>query len=162
MNKYYESTKKYLKTPKGVLNIIYRNQLLKQKRRGIKVNYTYKEFKDKYLNDEKYLELYNQWLKNNCLSDYKPSFDRIDNTKDYSFDNLQIMTWRENNAKGRRECMKAVRQYDLSGKFVKTWESIATACRSLNMARTSITECLSGKRKTAYKSIWKYADEDTE
>ena len=33
MNKYYESTKKYLKTPKGVLNIIYRNQLLKQTRK---------------------------------------------------------------------------------------------------------------------------------
>ena len=129
MNKYYESTKKYLKTPKGVLNIIYRNQLLKQKRRGIKVNYTYKEFKDKYLNDEKYLELYNQWLKNNCLSDYKPSFDRIDNTKDYSFDNLQIMTWRENNAKGRRECMKAVRQYDLSGNYIKTYGSIIEASK---------------------------------
>ena len=86
--------------------------------------YNVSEFKDKYLNDEKYLELYNQWLKNNCLSDYKPSFDRIDNTKDYSFDNLQIMTWRENNAKGRRECMKAVRQYDLSGNYIKTYSSI--------------------------------------
>ena len=41
MYKYYESTKKYQKTPKGVLNTIYRNQLTKQKRKGIKVNYAY-------------------------------------------------------------------------------------------------------------------------
>lgn len=159
MNKYYESTKKYLKTPKGVLNIIYRNQLLKQKRRGIKVNYTYKEFKDKYLNDEKYLELYNQWLKNNCLSDYKPSFDRIDNTKDYSFDNLQIMTWRENNAKGRRECMKAVRQYDLSGNYIKAYSSIIEASKEYNINKSNISACCKNKLHKTGGYIWKYAED---
>ena len=37
MYKYYESTKKYQNSPKGVLNTIYRNQLLRQKRFGIEV-----------------------------------------------------------------------------------------------------------------------------
>ena len=36
MYKYYESTKKYQNSPKGVLNTIYRNQRLKQKRFGIR------------------------------------------------------------------------------------------------------------------------------
>ena len=157
MDKYYESTKKYLKTPKGVLNIIYRNQLLKQKRRGIKVNYTYKEFKDKYLNDEKYLELYNQWLKNNCLSDYKPSFDRIDNTKDYSFDNLQIMTWKENNDKGRKECCKRVEQYSLDGRYIKTFNSIIEASKETNTHKANISACCKGKLNKTNNYIWKYA-----
>ena len=90
MYKYYESTLKYQRTPKGVLNTIYRNQLLRQKRFGIKVNYTYEEFKDKYLNDNKYLKLYNQWVTSGYLKYLKPSFDRIDNNKDYFFDNIQM------------------------------------------------------------------------
>ena len=125
----------------------------------IKSGEMYKEFKDKYLNDEKYLELYNQWLKNNCLSDYKPSFDRIDNTKDYSFDNLQIMTWRENNAKGRRECMKAVRQYDLSGNYIKTYSSIIEASKEYNINKSNISACCKNKLHKTGGYISKYAED---
>lgn len=104
-----------------------------------------------------------------------PVINHINSIRDDNrVENLEWCTYSHNNREafrvgfnykkmdGNNPCARKITQYDLSGKFVKTWESIATACRSLNIARTSITECLSGKRKTAYKSIWKYADEDTE
>lgn len=159
MYKYYENTKKYQKTPKGVLNTIYRNQLTKQKRKGIKVNYTYEEFKNKYLKNETYLKLYDNWVKNNYASDYKPSFDRIDNTKDYSFENLQIITWKENNEKGRKECSKKVMQYDLNGNYIRTFKSIIDASKETNVYHSNISSCCKGKLKTSGGYIWRYAKE---
>ena len=54
---------------------------------------------------------------------------------------------------------KKICQYDLDGKVVKIWECIGDACKfySLNNNRTCISECLKGKRKTAYGFVWKYA-----
>lgn len=159
MYKYYESTKKYQKTPKGVLNTIYRNQLLKQKRHGIKVNYTYEEFKNKYINDKKYLELYNSWLKSGCLTNLKPSFDRIDNNKDYSFDNLQIITWKENNDKGRKEHSLKVKQYDLNENYIKTYNSIIEASKELGIYKSNISKVCKGKMKTTGGYIWRYIND---
>lgn len=159
MYKYYESTKKYQRTPKGVLNTIYRNQKTKQKRKGIKVNYTYEEFKNRYLKDKKYLELYNNWVKSGYLSDYKPSFDRIDNTKDYSFNNLQIITWKENNLKGRTECYKKVNMYDLNDNYIKTYNSIIEASLDNNLYHSNITACCKGKLHKTGGYKWKYAQD---
>ena len=142
-----------------MLNIIYRNQLLRQKRFGIKVNYTYEEFKSKYLNDSRYLELYNNWVESGYLSDYKPSFDRIDNTKSYSFDNLQLMTWKENNIKGRKECSKKVAQYSLDGKYIKTFNSIIEASKETNTYHANISACCKGKLNKTNNYIWKYREE---
>lgn len=150
---------KYQKSPKGVLNIIYRNQLLKQKRKGIKVNYSYEEFKDRYLTDEKYLSIYNNWLNNDCLKELKPSFDRIDRNKGYYFENLQIMTWGENNSKGRKENYKKVNQYDLSGNYIKTFNSIVEASKEVNVYKSNISACCKGKYKTSAGYKWKYAEE---
>lgn len=159
MYKYYENTKKYQKTPKGVLNTIYRNQLTKQKRNSVKVNYTYEEFKNKYLKNDTFLKLYNNWVKNNYLSDYKPSFDRIDNKKDYSFDNLQIITWKENNDKGRNERHKRVDMYDIDNNYIKTFNSIIEASKEVNIYKSNISACCKGKLKTSAGYIWKYAKE---
>lgn len=159
MYKYYKSTLKYQKTPKGVLNIIYRNQLLREKRRGIKVNYTYEEFKQKYLNSDEYLKLYNDWVKSGYEANLKPSFDRIDNKKDYSFENLQIMTWEENNKKGRKENCKKVNQYNLNGTFIKSYNSIIEASIETNTYHANISACCKGKLNKTGGYIWKYEKE---
>lgn len=159
MYKYYENTKRYQKTLKGVLNTIYRNQLLRQKRFGIKVDYTYEEFKNKYLNDDKYIELYNNWVNSGYLSDLKPSFDRIDNKKCYYFDNLQIIIWKENNEKGRKEHCVKVEQYDLKGNYVKTYNSIKEASKENDIYHSNISACCKGKLNKTGGFIWKYKEE---
>ena len=73
--------------------------------------------------------IYDRWVALNYDKDEKPSFDRIDSKKGYSFDNIQIMTWRENNIKGRNENKKCkkVAQYTLEGNFLKQFNSISKA-----------------------------------
>lgn len=159
MYKYYENIKKYQKTPKWVLNTIYRNQLLRQKRHGIKVEYTYEEFKNKYIKDETFIELYKKWVKNDYIIDLKPSFDRIDNNNNYTFDNLQIITWKENNDKGRKEHSKKVRQYDLNGNYIRTYNSIIEASKETNTYHANISACCKGKLNKTNNYIWKYDKE---
>ena len=55
--------------------------------------------------------------------------------------------------------MKQVVQYDLSGKYIKTWEGVREAGRQLNMFYQSIYKCCKGEYKTAYGYIWKYKEE---
>ena len=156
MNNKYKTKKSYQYTPKGVLNIIYRNQLLRQKRKGIKVDYTYEEFKQKYLFDSKFLKLYKQWVLSNYDTNKKTSFDRIDSKKEYSFDNLQVVTWEENNKKGRQEKKKAVDKYDINNNFLKSYNSISDASKDVGVYKSNISACCKGKTKTSGGFIWKY------
>lgn len=49
-----------------------------------------------------------------------------------------------------------VNQYDLSGKFIKTWSSIKKASEKLNIYGCSISRVCMGKQKKAGGYIWKY------
>lgn len=57
---------------------------------------------------------------------------------------------------------KPINQYDLNGNFIKRWNSAREAARELGYKNHSnITGCCKGKYgfKTAYNSIWKYAED---
>ena len=53
---------------------------------------------------------------------------------------------------------RPVNQYDLSGNFIKTWDKIKEASKSVGklLDTASITCCCNGKQKTAFGFIWKY------
>lgn len=51
---------------------------------------------------------------------------------------------------------KIVLQYDLNMKLLNEFKSLAKAARSVNGNHGNISMCCQGKRKTAYKFIWKY------
>ena len=51
---------------------------------------------------------------------------------------------------------KTVLQYDLNMNFIKEYKSLAEAARNINGNHGNISMCCQGKRKTAYKFIWKY------
>lgn len=52
-----------------------------------------------------------------------------------------------------------INQYDLNGNLINTFNGIKEAGRILNICPGHISKCCKGKMKTAYKSIWKYAEE---
>lgn len=54
---------------------------------------------------------------------------------------------------------KPIVQYDLSGNVVGWFSSITEACETIGASTGTISMALNGKRKTAYKSVWKYANE---
>ena len=51
---------------------------------------------------------------------------------------------------------KSVLQYDLNMNLLNEFKSLAEAARSINGNHGNISMCCQGKRKTAYKFIWKY------
>ena len=50
---------------------------------------------------------------------------------------------------------KAVLQFDKQGNFIKEWVSIREASNTLNIKHSCISNCCSGRHKTAGKFIWK-------
>lgn len=58
---------------------------------------------------------------------------------------------------------KSIHMYELSGKYIKTFKTIADACRELNLdyklSGSTISRCCEGKNKYAYNYIWKFASE---
>lgn len=54
--------------------------------------------------------------------------------------------------------IKAVNQFDLSGKFIKHWKQMRQASNELNISIGNISSVCSGKRKTAGGFMWKYAE----
>ncbi len=55
----------------------------------------------------------------------------------------------------QRKRMKPVIQYDLAGKELKEFESVAKASKELKINKAQISGCLQGRNKTAGKFIWK-------
>ena len=50
-----------------------------------------------------------------------------------------------------------INQYDIDGKYIRTWENSVTIFRETGMSDWSISECCRGNRKTAYGFRWQYA-----
>ena len=50
---------------------------------------------------------------------------------------------------------KFILQYDLKGNFIKEYHRLSDIKQIINKPTSAISECCSGKRKTAYDYIWK-------
>ena len=59
----------------------------------------------------------------------------------------------------REKYKRKINQYDLDGNFIKQWDSLNEAARFLNKKSSGpISNCCSGKIKTAYGYKWEYAE----
>ncbi len=101
----------------------------------------------------------------------KPTVNHKDeNKKNNHVENLEWATYTENNAYNDRlirqgetlkengKTSKKVNQYDLNGNFIKQFNSIREAERSLNTnSCTNIYRVCKGKYKQSQGYVWKYA-----
>jgi hypothetical protein len=104
LNKCKECTKKDTKenevrydlTEKGVIRVIYKTQTANSKKRGMnKPSYTKQELKEwLYINNFKYY--YDNYVKSGYKKEFKPSVDRVNDFKHYTFDNIKLGTWKDN------------------------------------------------------------------
>ena len=66
----------------------------------------------------------------------------------------------ENITPFKNEATKKILQLSHDGSIIQTYNSITDATKAFNGKSTSnIGNCLTGKNKTAYGYIWKYADD---
>lgn len=59
-------------------------------------------------------------------------------------------------SKYKNKTIKSILQYDMSGKFIREWDSISSASKELKIGSNCITTCCRGKYKSSGGYIWKY------
>ena len=172
-----EYNKKYRQENKGELfywitKIYGRMKRDNKNKFNIDLPFTKDEFK-KWLDDNYKTEIrrmLTEYKNSNYIKSLCPSVDRIDDYKSYTFDNMQLITWKENNDKGRislknkKQCYemakrvwsKKVNQKELDGNVIATFNSthdveillgydsslIARACRVNKVSKGYKWECV--------------------
>ena len=155
----------YSRTIKGFSVKLYRNQVNRSKIRGHKPpTYSRKELTEYISTNEKFQKLYNGWVDSGYEKNLAPSFDRLDETKGYSFDNIQIVTWEFNNQKQHfaryshkvktNLVHKRVTQLTLDGEYVNQFNSCAEAGRITGLSYKNISACTLGKQKSTGGFLW--------
>jgi len=150
------SKRYFYRTEKGVLSSIYNSQ----KNSSIKRNhhqpmYTREQLFSWATSQKIFNELYNQWVASGFETSKRPSVDRLDESKGYSFDNIQLMTWGENSYKDKVRQMIKVNQVK-DGKIINTFNSIRGAGRETGICQSDIVKCCKGKQSMAGGFIWEY------
>lgn len=97
--------------------------------------------------------------------------NKCNTNKPYTFENIQIVSYKENHAKAtyNREqgittqgsVCKPVRQFSLDGVFIQEFVSATQATKllpDLKLNRQNIQKVCNGERKTCGGFIWKFKD----
>jgi len=91
-----KSKNSYDKTEKGVIRILYKSMTQRSKQRNhVLPNFTKQEF-NLWLYKNNYLELWKAWRQHNCNKSLKPSVNRKNDFKPYTFNNMELLTDKEN------------------------------------------------------------------
>ena len=152
------------RTKVGKLKRIYDHQVKKSKERNHEPpTYNQKEFVDKFINCPVYLDHHYSWKVSGYEKMYAPSFDRKDDYKGYSFDNIQIMTWKENKEKhhlDRKEGRNNKVSKAVAGTNIKTGDTIefhsAREAGRHGFDRGGIRSCCLGKQECHKGYTWKH------
>lgn len=159
----------YWRTPEGRLSQIYAHQQVISRERGHpSPQYTRNELYD-WAFQNQYEQLYLQWKSANYPKNLTPSIDRLNDLLGYSLQNIQLVTWDENNQKmydQRKTCQrvtqqnKKIEQLSLDGGHIAFFDSISHAARSTGITRTNINGMCKNKPnvKSVGGFIWRYAD----
>jgi len=158
----------YTRTIEGLLSQVYRSQRASSKRRKHPMpNYTREEL-SVWMHENGLEALYEDWVTSGYKKSLRPSTDRIDSLKPYTLDNLELVTWKENQRRANedqkkgvgangRQCKPAY-QYTLEGDFVAEYHSASAAGRATGVTQYSISAVIKGEQKTAGGFIWKRKD----
>lgn len=153
------------KTKDGVTCDMYAHHRGHSKTRGHKEpEYNLQELRYWCYEQDIFHALFDDWVKSGYDKWHKPSIDRIDPNKHYFFENMQLMTFRENNKKGAYEhkfnefnTKKPVVRIDKDGIEVK-FDSISEAehCLEVKRGKSKISLVCNGKRKTHLGYKWRW------
>jgi len=104
-------------------------------------------------------ELKQLWFRDKAYLMKTPSIDRKNSNKNYTFENCRFIELSKNIAKMNKESKsKLINQYNLEGKFLKSFRSASEVQRKLGYDHGFISVCCLGKRKTAYGFKWEFAE----
>ena len=160
-----ECVNKYSKTKVWLIGIMYASQRWSSKKRGHNnPNYTRIELQEWIFNNSAFEMLYNNWKNNWYSKMLKPSCDRINNEKPYTFNNLQLITWKENKIKwykDRKKWPSNKQNRAVICVCIPTWKktiyySMSEASIQTWVNQSNISRCCNWIFKRAWNYYWKY------
>ncbi len=90
------SKNSYDKTEKGVIRVLYKSIIQRSKKRNhVKPDFTKQELSD-WMYRNNYFKLWESWKKHNYIKSLKPSINRKNDFKPYTFKNIELLTDKEN------------------------------------------------------------------
>jgi len=132
--------------------------------------YTLGEFVEWGLNQSKYNEIHNNWVVSGYKKELSPSVDRIKNELGYSFNNIQLVTWKHNFKKSNIDIregrlvtinlwyggIKPIIGNNIDTGEVKKFISVSDAKRKLQLQSGNICKVLKGTRNHTGNWTFKY------
>jgi len=159
----------YARTREGLVRNIYSEQKESSKVRELPLpNYNAPQLVEWVFAQPEFNNLYIGWVDSNYDKWKRPSTDRINNWEPYRLDNLQMVTFRENNERSHKDAREGnnlnsqlipVDQYSLSGDYLKTFKSLAEAERVTGISVGAICTACRKKNIAAAKYLWKYSSD---
>jgi len=113
--------KNYRKTWDGWLSLTYSHMRTASKSRCHKPpSFTKEELWSWIQNNCKELfeKAHQLWADSGCQRGLKPSVDRLNNSKGYTLDNIQLLTWSENALKQSASIRKPIIRYTPDGEYI--------------------------------------------
>lgn len=166
LKEYYIKKKR---TKLGLISAIYTEQKNSCKDRKHELpKYSKEELIEWALNQPNFNILYNNWVQSGHNKWERPSIDRIDNFKTYSLDNIQLVTFKENNARSHIDAANGdqlgvnlieVEQYDLEGNFIRSYKSMSEASKQTGISVGAICTACNKKESQTELFLWKRAND---
>lgn len=161
-----EKSKEYRHSKKGMVKDIYNHQKQNSTRRGHAApDYGLEELREWMFSQPNFDDLYQGWVSSGFDKMQVPSCDRLNDYKPYSFDNMQLTTWKKNKLRGHADKKaginnknsKVVKQFTKEGAIVAEHHSARHANRVTGVDRGDIGNCCNGKLKSAGGFVWRFA-----
>ena len=157
----------YKKTKKGVVSVIYHNQIHNTKRRGMEdVSYNQQELYHYLTTETNFNDVYSKWVSSGYEKSLKPSIDRLNDYEPYRLDNIQVLSQKDHFAKSGLDRVEGfnlkastpVLRIDSNGN-TKEYYSIHNAARDTSTYYQNIWNVCKGNRKTAGGYKWRFINE---
>ena len=161
--------KQYYKTRRGRIGQIHKAQRHGSKVRGHPYpEYSVGELYD-WANQHGYEALFAAWEASGFEKDLMPSTDRLDNSKGYSFDNMRLVTWKENRDQAYTD-RKAnilitaqhvrIEQLHKDGRVLQIFDSIEAAARAVSGDSSNILKVCQNRPSylTSKGFRWRFAN----
>lgn len=149
-----------MQTLKQYYTQVYSSVRYKSKRRGDNMPKFNKQELIKWLVDNGVESMWIKYIESGYDKNVKPSIDRIDDYGSYTFGNMQLITWRENQIKGvnskkhhnachnRQNTKKVGLVKNLEDSVIIVFDSLNECATWLGVHKVSVSRVLCGQRKT--------------
>lgn len=155
----------FTRTINGLICQMYRCNIKNSQRRGHQPpTYSKAELFEWVTSQHHFSDLYENWKKSGYEKDLIPSIDRLDDFKGYSFDNIRLVTWKDNRMKSTcqhkngvgifEKFCNAVVQISMDGEYIHEYASCHQAAQVIGTSDANIGGAAMGRQATAAGFQW--------